>query len=86
MKDDPPAAQSNPNASGNQSQLGLQHYQQALQEHQQDTLRGNSLASLPVGSYLDQPQFIIKKGKVLDTQQEFVAFKKANITKWGAIQ
>jgi hypothetical protein len=37
-------------------------------------------------SYIDQPQFIIKKGKVLDSQQEYIAFKRANITKWGAIQ
>jgi len=44
------------------------------------------MAGLQVGSYIDQPQFIIKKGKVIDTQQEFIAFKKANITKWGAIQ
>jgi len=35
---------------------------------------------------VDQPQFIVKKGKVLDSQAEFVSFKRANITKWGSIQ
>lgn len=47
-----------------------------------DTLRSNSVQV----SYMDQPQFIIKKGKVLDSQQEYIAFKRANITKWGSIQ
>ena len=49
-----------------------------------DTL--NEAAETIRKTYVDQPQFIIKKGKVLDTQQEFAAFKRANITKWGAIQ
>lgn len=56
--------------------MDLQNYADTLNEAA-DTIRK--------GTYVDQPQFIIKKGKVLDTQQEFAAFKRANITKWGAI-
>lgn len=50
----------------------------------QDT--GTDTQRLKSAAYVDQPQFIIKKGKVLDTQQEFVGFKRGNITRWGAIQ
>lgn len=36
-------------------------------------------------THLDNQTFMIKKGKVVDSQPEFVAFKRQNITKWGAI-
>lgn len=33
-------------------------------------------------SVLDQQQFIIKRGKTLESSQEFIVFKRQNITKW----
>lgn len=34
----------------------------------------------------DTQQFLIKRGVVQEKTQEFILFKRANITKWGAIQ
>jgi hypothetical protein len=69
-------------AAGPETQEQLDPYQDALANQDTDRLNQNGNGG---GSYVDQPQFIIKKGKVLESQQEFVGFKRANITRWGAI-
>ena len=62
------------------------HQQQLDIDNYNDTLNDQNAGADHPQSYVDQPQFIIKKGKVLDSQTEFVSFKRANITKWGSIQ
>jgi hypothetical protein len=35
--------------------------------------------------FVEQQQFLIKRGVVQEKTQEFIIFKRANITKWGQI-